>query len=84
MALNKNGMDLKAIRRDQKAIDALPNHGRASLKPYAKKMKLDKPSKSRVYIAPPAPETAFKKRNASEQKAHEEYYKKNKGHYEMR
>ena len=38
MALNKNGMDLKAIRRDQKAIDALPNHGRASLKPYAKKM----------------------------------------------
>ena len=31
MALNKKGMDLKAIRRDQKAIDKLPNHGRASV-----------------------------------------------------
>jgi hypothetical protein len=28
MALNKDGMDLKAIRKDQKAIDALPNRGR--------------------------------------------------------
>jgi hypothetical protein len=52
MALNKNGMDLKAIRRDQKAIDALPNHGRASLKPYAKKMKLDKPSKGNADKSP--------------------------------
>jgi hypothetical protein len=31
MALNKKGMDLKAISRDQKAIDKLPNHGRASV-----------------------------------------------------
>lgn len=29
MALNRHGIDLKAIRRDQKAIDALPNKGRA-------------------------------------------------------
>ena len=29
MALNKNSMDLKAINRDQKAIDRLPNRGRA-------------------------------------------------------
>lgn len=42
MALNKQGMDLKAIRRDQKAIDSLPNRGRAMVgekkKEMAKKM----------------------------------------------
>lgn len=51
MALDKNGMDLKAIRRDQKEIDALPNRGRASVdhskasvkkKDMAKKMKSSK------------------------------------------
>lgn len=29
MALNKKGVDWKAIGKDQKAIDKLPNHGRA-------------------------------------------------------
>ncbi len=29
MALNKHGVDWKAIDRDQKAIDKLPNKGRA-------------------------------------------------------
>ncbi len=29
MALGKNGIDLKAIAKDQKAIDSLPNKGRA-------------------------------------------------------
>lgn len=40
MALDKNGMDLKAIRKDQKAIDKLPNKGRAFGKKHemAKKM----------------------------------------------
>lgn len=28
MGLNKNGIDLSAIRKDQKAIDKLPNKGR--------------------------------------------------------
>lgn len=52
MSLNKNGMDLKAIRRDQKEIDKLPNKGRASIdhsknkkKHIAKKMK----SSQKVY-----------------------------------
>ncbi len=40
MALNKNGMDLKAIRRDQKAIDKLPNRGRTSVN-HAKSKALD-------------------------------------------
>lgn len=29
--LNKHGIDFKAISRDQKAIDKLPNRGRASV-----------------------------------------------------
>ena len=33
------------------------------------------------YVAPPAPETAFKKRSPSEQKEHENYYKTHKGSY---
>jgi hypothetical protein len=38
MALNKYGMDLKAINRDQKAIDRLPNKGRVKSE-VAKKMR---------------------------------------------
>jgi len=30
MALGKDGVDWKAIKKDQKAIDKLPNRGRAS------------------------------------------------------
>lgn len=31
MALNKRGIDVSAIKRDQAAIDKLPNKGRASV-----------------------------------------------------
>lgn len=53
MALNKDGVDWKAIKRDQKAIDKLPNKGRAKdkikkmaskisvLKGYAKRMRAE-------------------------------------------
>ena len=47
MALNKNGMDLRAIARDQKAIDALPNRGRASVDHSAKHKALKKKTKSK-------------------------------------
>lgn len=40
MALGKDGVDWKAIKQDQKAIDKLPNHGRSNVDHGAKsKMK---------------------------------------------
>ena len=58
MALGKNGMDLKAIRRDQKAIDALPNHGRA----FAKSKALEKAKGGKF----PKSESAWAKKERAE------------------
>lgn len=46
MALNKNGMDLAAIKRDQKAINKLPNKGLA--KHVALKSRTEKSAQSRA------------------------------------
>lgn len=57
MALDKNGMDLKAIARDQKLIDALPNHGRtkfqATKNNTARTKALDKKKGNERYVSLP-------------------------------
>ena len=51
MALNKHGIDHKAIARDQKAIDKLPNHGLWSGKSKSKALHKAKEEKGE-YVAP--------------------------------
>ena len=71
--------------KKNKDMDAWEKYADSSPKEAkTKALKNKKAKKEKIYIAPPAPETAFHKRNAEEQKQHEEYYKKNKGHYEYR
>lgn len=77
---NDNKVSVKAVKKQAKKEGySVVDKKKGMAKKMSKTERME--SKGYRYVAPPAPDTAFKKRTPEEQKQHEEYYKIHKGSY---